>query len=654
MTHPDVVLDRAVAPEPPTATTSLFPQYCFPEFTGSGGERALKKVLRQILPAALYRTWEICAEHQARGSVCYLGLVRLATVAGRSIRTMQRDLAALQARGLLLERAERRVLVERDSTPVSRLVLVKDFTPLYQLAHVYHEWMQGPEMIPPDRAFLPLLLDDPTLLASLLRFDNYRRVLAPHLPQATDGMADATDRERSAHASVSSVPAKTAAALTSIAGAKVSPKRILESSSRKTTQQDSFESIDSIPPSSNQAERCRLPDSQKIRTLPVPVLPSADAPCLPATAEREGFPNVDASTYQATYSVTTATALPMRDTSGQSHPSSVPDHPLARSFLAAIAEPFGDRNPKGSVTRVRRLLAQAGLSDGDVVLCLGRAAAVARQTQTLRPAHYDPNTGQANRMPLFCALLERFVQARVQRQPWVYSWQQLETDLASDACLAAWWCACPCREALTLPDAAPEQEALEAEDPSPREDVALTPAAREAWERWHTRRMHLSQTQAQQEARAARAHQVIRQCSRRAIALESPMVLWEHVQCGCPLYHRSRGREVCAYCVPDPAWPQEVLQMLQALVADEPVKGEPVAQEQTEEDACGWSDPAEAQAVAEEVDRVLTECGYRVEVYLEPIETGLHVIIRGADGELVCRDPGHIAWVLDLARQHAL
>src|SRR5581483_9912200 len=88
--------------------SSLPNKYCYPEFAGWNGERYLKKLLRQILPMALYRTWEIFADHQAIGNECYLGVTRLAEIAGRTTRTMEKNLASLCAKHLLAERAERK------------------------------------------------------------------------------------------------------------------------------------------------------------------------------------------------------------------------------------------------------------------------------------------------------------------------------------------------------------------------------------------------------------------------------------------------------------------------------------------------------------------------------------------------------------------
>lgn len=131
-----------------------------------------------------------------------------------------------------------------------------------------------------------------------------------------------------------------------------------------------------------------------------------------------------------------------RQASGGSATSPRPsDHPLARSFLHEIAAPFGDHNPKGSVARVLNMLAHASLEEAEVLLCLVRAYTIARDTRTIRSAHSDPDpgTGRVNRMPLFCTLFERFIQARLHNNKWTYSWQQLEGDLIADDRLLLWW-----------------------------------------------------------------------------------------------------------------------------------------------------------------------------------------------------------------------
>jgi hypothetical protein len=97
---------------------------------------------------ALYRTWEIFVEHQARGNDCYLSVPQLAVLAGRCLRTVQKNVASLAARGLLVERAERKAFRSSKGGPTSRMVVVKDFTKLYALAHEYHTWLHSDGYVP--------------------------------------------------------------------------------------------------------------------------------------------------------------------------------------------------------------------------------------------------------------------------------------------------------------------------------------------------------------------------------------------------------------------------------------------------------------------------------------------------------------------------
>lgn len=257
------------------------------------------------------------------------------------------------------------------------------------------------------------------------------------------------------------------------------------------------------------------------------------------------------------------------------------DHLFTRSFLHAITGPFGDQNVKGSITRVLSVIATASLTEAEVLLCLVRAYTIARDTQTLRPAHYDQETGQANRMPLFCTLFERFAQTRVQGGKWAYSWQQMEEAIATDAHLAPWWQEHHSLTTLLVdpPVAQNEDPLSQGETACPEEAEMPAPQATETFscDSSHPR---LSQTDEQREVRATRARQFVRTLSRMALPIQDAIILWEHVTCGCPLYHRPQGREVCAFCFPDPAWPEEVRFLLHATV-----KGTIATDEQTGERA---------------------------------------------------------------------
>jgi hypothetical protein len=160
--------------------------YTYPEFAGLRGERYLHKLLRQILPLALYRTWEIFTEHQAPDQPCYMGLMSLADMAQRAPRTLQKNLDTLCARGLLTQRAERRVIRTKEGKMVSRAVVVKDFRMLYELAHEYHEWLEDAWYVPAKRSMVELWQGDEKIVEKLRRFENYRRLLMQKLPEQED------------------------------------------------------------------------------------------------------------------------------------------------------------------------------------------------------------------------------------------------------------------------------------------------------------------------------------------------------------------------------------------------------------------------------------------------------------------------------------
>ncbi len=487
------VLEETTEPQEQENTSDTLSPYRYAEFTGPGGERYLKKLLRQILPMALYRTWEIFADHQARGNECYLSVTQLAALAGRSLRTMQKNMASLQARHLLVERAERKVFRGREGENTSRMVVVKDFAALYALAHEYDTWLHVETYIPPDRVFLSVLTQDQELVAKLRRFNNYHRVLYTQLPgpgpraheedswfttyhpehgNTTDGHHQGTaDDWQSPSVPTPKLPAKDPA--------KESPKRINESSHRDVSTGDSCDSVFSFSENplrkeeggENTSQEQYNQESNKKReqttifSPTVQTLPPFPTLAIPSIGDsRPASTGTHAETNQAVRLARQAMALTGHGHPGQwghsqdqrSTPPRPPDHLLARSFVHEIAVPFGDRNLRGSTTRILKIVAHAALEDAEVLLCLVRAYTVARQTRTLRPEHAPSEGGPANRMPLFCTLFERFVQARVQNGKWNYSWQQMEDDLAADDRLLLWW--------------TEHQALLAKEEPDPRED----------------------------------------------------------------------------------------------------------------------------------------------------------------------------------------
>ncbi len=460
-------------------TASLPNKYLYPEFAGWDGERYLKKLLRQILPMALYRTWEIFADHQAIGNECYLGITHLAEIAGRTTRTMEKNLASLCAKQLMVERAERKVFRSRAGVVTNRVVIIKDFTGLYVLAHEYHEWLNADEYIAADREMLSLMERSAILVAKLRRFDNYRKVLYTRLPgplsqvrekdrwfteYQTDCSLPETEQgqgKAAKHSQRGTLPAKESAKYLANNGAKDPMKRITESNKWKGQQRASFDSA--LSASVNQTVKnegnTNISDEYHQRTSP-PILDEIDLESQENAPEslvqaaishearthftshlgeqkREGRPEKVEETDQAGVKREDEQAT----LSGQKKAAEMVSSPLlASSFVQEIATPFGDRNPTGTQTRLLSILNHAHLAHpADVIVCLVRAYLVARDTRTIRPEHCDPQTGQTNRMPLFCAMFQRFVEACAQRKPGDADWQLLKKELAKDPCLALWW-----------------------------------------------------------------------------------------------------------------------------------------------------------------------------------------------------------------------
>jgi hypothetical protein len=422
----------------------------------------------------LYRTWEIFADHQAQGSDCYLGVTRLAEIAGRTIRTMEKNLASLCAKQLLVQRAERKVFRRSDDgTLHSRVVVVKDFGGLYALAHDYHEWTQALSYLAPNRAVISLLEHEPHLVAKLRRFENYRRLLYTRQPGPTvlpreedrwfmeyqsEPAFNTIAREGETHAIADNrdaIPAKLPTKQLPKDLAEGSLKRSNGSTILKRPERDSVDSAVPSPSPFSQDERRKSAESVLQQNRPAvsarteeqedePVRSSMPTPFLAVqassgTQERTSFPTqgrlLDQTTEWASHDHQSPDCA-----EEESLIQTLPGLLLVDSFLTAIAGPFGDQSPKGTRTRVRALLHEAHLSQpAEIVVCLLRAYIVARDTRTIRSEHCHPETGQANRMPLFCTMVQRFVEEGRQRRWWDSSWQRMEEEIASDERMARWW-----------------------------------------------------------------------------------------------------------------------------------------------------------------------------------------------------------------------
>lgn len=116
-----------------------------------------------------------------------------------------------------------------------------------------------------------------------------------------------------------------------------------------------------------------------------------------------------------------------------------PKHPLASSFVHEIARIFGDLNEKGSKTGIERSIETFNLEKPkEVLLCLVRAYVVARDTRDEKVRHRHPQSGVANRMPLFCSMFKKFAQSLGPGSAWQYTWEQMLADIEDDDRLGIW------------------------------------------------------------------------------------------------------------------------------------------------------------------------------------------------------------------------
>jgi hypothetical protein len=652
--------------EEDTAAQQGRTKYRYPEFAGWAGERYLKKVLRQILPMALYRTWEIFVEHQASGSECYLGMSQLAAIAGRTSRTMQKNLAELEAKQLMVERAEYKILAGSDGTKKSRAVVVKDFSNLYALAHEYHEWLNAPEYIAPVRAMVALIVRNEHLVTKLRRFNNYRRILYTQLPgpPSTGREEDRWFTEYQTEAPVSKdlthttdqpptdVQAnKEMAKKPAIELAKDSPKRIREIPEHHHRRGDSCDSVLPFSEGSGRGteERSVKPSIQSV---------------MEAGGKRVRETGVHLSSVSFPPSHREGDEQAQQDLAGEQEFSSS-DHPLARTFVQAIAVPFGDLNPKGSLTRILSILTSAQLSHPtEEVLCLVRAYMIARNTRTLRTKHYDVRTGQANRMPLFCSMFERFVQARRAEQRWEYTWVQMTKDIAADNLLLLWWN----EQQKQDHELMKVLEERQGETQHPSHFTALEPTPKEVKHQVSevlSRQLYqqrLSQGKEEREKRATYARSIIARVSSMAGAMNEPLIGEEHLLCGCPLSHKLAGKRVCAHCVPNPIWPEEILELLHSIVEvrtdGETSEGTKREQENLSgaannpEDLSSharWTEREEAYRWGKWVLVSLISSGYTAEMVVRPQEEAYQVVLVDNGCELILETEAQAQFLIEQA-----
>lgn len=460
--------------EQPTVTSieevSALPnKFMYPEFAGFRGEQLMHDICQVMLPAALFRTWQIFERKHAYDNDCFLAVTMVAKAARRTLRTIERNLATLASRGLMAFRPEIKFFRGPDGTMRKKVVMVKDFSGLYALAHEYYEWQQSDDYQAPDWEGIELIRHDPRLVAKLCRFEDYRRALdTQHEPAFLRVQADprfAASQEEDAedpdqhHAKDAEVDTSSQNAtllpskrLSNVAS-KVSKERINEKAYKDSQSGDSSDSDKTFEQEEAGATSHTYSQKQasvaadytkrgqeqhphhESKTNPVSPSPKNIPPGAGKTHKsEEEHPDV-----QRARSVMVAAGItPGRYARRQAEElPPPPKHPLARSFVHEVAGLFGDLNEKGSKTGIERSIETFDLEPAEVLLCLVRAYVVARDTKVEKIRHHRSD-GMANRMPLFCTMFKRFAQALGPGSTWQYTWEQMLEDIAADDRLNLW------------------------------------------------------------------------------------------------------------------------------------------------------------------------------------------------------------------------
>jgi hypothetical protein len=442
--------------EPPAEQQSepfaTYNKYHHPEFAGYDGERQLKSILHKILPMALYRTWEVLVERQAPGNDCFLSIASISETTQRVERTIRLNIHELEARKLLELRAEQKLLRQKDGEYKLKLVVVKDFSGLYQLAREYLLWTQSDAYIEPARDFAGTIQSDESLKRKLRRFNNYRRVLLNKLPGPKPV-------ERDEHRWYSEYdPSQDSQALGTSGGTSV-PQQIEEAEGENTLvdrnhylqkhlqkhlkkdseernipsdqvdllYEDSFDSGEASErgggqdytktPNTSQTENGvrrdpPSPITKITKTNPYPVASKELGGAKQASgiyqagkkeqADLDGRAQAFVQRAQAAYEATQGS---LRGQGIAAAPKAKPNG-LVSAFVREVSPLFYDQNVKASLTRALRVVEQTPLSQKDILACLIKAYLVTNETKTVKPQHRHPDGD--NKMPLFVTMFARF------------------------------------------------------------------------------------------------------------------------------------------------------------------------------------------------------------------------------------------------------
>ena len=533
------------------------------------------------------------------------------------------DLQELEARNLLQTTHTRMEMIQPDGSVTARVVTIKNFERLYDLAHEYHTWIHSPEYLPPARECIDLIQASPQLVRKLDRFDNYRRLLLCHKPgrkpkhkeehgwYAWEPDQEVTKQQGTIQDNRIGDPKLNLYYNSRDKGD--SPKRIsTDSASNNLLNKDSFDS--------------ELPSERGGRVLPETDVCSQEQACsrkdyTKRIKREERATHLDNAPYLTTQTNLTnlsSSALEIghqkqsarresaelepavqlaqrvialaqgeqpgkvkRTYAGDGKPRPK-DNEMVSSFISEFGHVLGDRNRKGSITGALRTAQTSSLEgDIDILMCLVRAYIIARDTREVRPQHRHAEGD--NRMPVFSRMFATFAEA------WAvgnfhYTEEELIADIAADERLLNWVRERGLRPEVPDHPATPQgEELVEAtiiqdggqEVTNTMDSIAKASSSEKDEESQSvrtggiltTRRIRTAEEKEMRQAYARKVRTTLR--NEGVQEMLEALVEHEH-PCGCPLFwdtkHNSGWRWKCAHCQPSSGWSEEVRALIVSIL----------------------------------------------------------------------------------------
>jgi hypothetical protein len=449
-------------------------KYKYAEFGDLAGERRLKAILRKILPLALFETWQVLAcENQANGNDAFMSISKLAEARQRTERKIRLDLAELRARRLLTMRCERKAFLGADGRVRTRLVMVKDFEGLYDLAYEYLLWEESDCHIEPDREYAEAMRENEELVKKLRRFDNYRRILCnsqpgpvaqekeihrwykdyDEQPRCETKQDDEEGAEQVTEEITSAIRKKYLSKELQKELQEVSKERQRASNNNNQQNRDSFDSeacseervgasADYMKPTEPQGTASQRNEAKGVSSPTQAPTTQTNPTRLPPFGSKKGAAAKQTARQESTERepAVKAAKQAMQVAAGGRGKGKVspgrplpPPNALASTFLSQMCTDFlHDKNPKGSETYILRLIEEHGLTDGgmDTLMCLVQAYVYARDTKTVHEKHRHPDGD--NKMPLFCRMFGIYAK-KWSSGSWDYSEEDLEAELGKDS-----------------------------------------------------------------------------------------------------------------------------------------------------------------------------------------------------------------------------